>query len=75
MKLRDAIALGLFVSQTTYWSGTTMAATDNDERRSTLADQTAVAVTIYYEGLALVKDRRRRPGRSRLPGRQREDQA
>jgi len=36
-----------------------MAATDNDERRSTLADQTAVAVTIYYEGLALVKDRRR----------------
>jgi hypothetical protein len=30
-----------------------------DEHRSTLEDQTAVAVTIYNEDLALVKDRRR----------------
>ena len=40
------------------WSTTLMAA-PADERRSTLEDQTAVAVTIYNEDLALVKDRRR----------------
>nr|MBP6809299.1 DUF4139 domain-containing protein [Chromatiaceae bacterium] len=34
-------------------------ATSAEERRSTLDDQTAVAVTIYNEDLALVKDRRR----------------
>lgn len=34
-------------------------ATTADERRSTLDDQTAVAVTIYNQDLALVKDRRR----------------
>ncbi|MBP8197796.1 MAG: DUF4139 domain-containing protein [Chromatiaceae bacterium] len=39
------------------WSHATMAATA-EERRSTLDDQTAVAVTIYNEDLALVKDRR-----------------
>ena len=33
-------------------------ATTAEERRSTLDDQTAVAVTIYNEDLALVKDRR-----------------
>ena len=33
-------------------------ATTTEERRSTLDDQTAVAVTIYNEDLALVKDRR-----------------
>jgi hypothetical protein len=30
-----------------------------DEQRSTLADQTQVAVTIYNENLALVKDQRK----------------
>ena len=40
------------------WSHATMA-TSAEERRSTLDDQTAVAVTIYNEDLALVKDRRR----------------
>ncbi|MFZ1575489.1 MAG: DUF4139 domain-containing protein [Chromatiaceae bacterium] len=39
------------------WSHATMATTA-EERRSTLDDQTAVAVTIYNEDLALVKDRR-----------------
>jgi hypothetical protein len=34
-------------------------ATSAEEKRSTLDDQTAVAVTIYNEDLALVKDRRR----------------
>ncbi len=34
-------------------------ATSAEENRSTLDDQTAVAVTIYNEDLALVKDRRR----------------
>ncbi len=40
------------------WSHATMATTA-EERRSTLDDQTAVAVTIYNQDLALVKDRRR----------------
>jgi hypothetical protein len=40
------------------WSHATMA-TSAEEKRSTLDDQTAVAVTIYNEDLALVKDRRR----------------
>ncbi len=40
------------------WSHAAMATTA-DERRSTLDDQTAVAVTIYNQDLALVKDRRR----------------
>ncbi|MGB4335395.1 MAG: DUF4139 domain-containing protein [Chromatiaceae bacterium] len=40
------------------WSHATMA-TSAEENRSTLDDQTAVAVTIYNEDLALVKDRRR----------------
>ncbi len=40
------------------WSTSAMTAT-LDEQRSTLEDQTGVAVTIYNEDLALVKDRRR----------------
>ena len=40
------------------WSHAAMATTA-DESRSTLDDQTAVAVTIYNQDLALVKDRRR----------------
>ncbi|TNF53641.1 MAG: DUF4139 domain-containing protein, partial [Gammaproteobacteria bacterium] len=40
------------------WSTSAMTATP-DEQRSTLEDQTGVAVTIYNEDLALVKDRRR----------------
>ncbi len=40
------------------WSHATMA-TSAEEKRSTLDDQTAVAVTIYNQDLALVKDRRR----------------
>jgi hypothetical protein len=59
MKSLSHVTLGLFFSQTLSWSGTLMAATDNDEVRSTLAGQTAVAVTIYNQDLALVKDRRR----------------
>jgi hypothetical protein len=35
------------------------AAAQTDEQRSTLADQTQVAVTIYNENLALVKDQRK----------------
>ena len=51
-----AIALGLLSAL--LWSTSAMTATP-DEQRSTLDDQTAVAVTIYNEDLALVKDRRR----------------
>ena len=43
----------------------TAALAQSDEQRSTLADQTQVAVTIYNDNLALVKDQRRvtlRPG-------------
>jgi hypothetical protein len=40
------------------WSQTAMT-NATDERRSILEDQTAVAVTIYNENLALVKDRRK----------------
>jgi hypothetical protein len=58
MKPFYPIAFGLLVSPTLCWSGNLMAAT-NDELRTTLADQTAVAVTIYNDDLALVKDRRR----------------
>jgi len=49
-------ALGLLSAL--LWSTSVMTAT-LDEQRSTLSDQIAVAVTIYNEDLALVKDRRR----------------
>ncbi len=51
-----AFALGLL--STLLWSTSAMTVTP-DEQRSTLADQSAIAVTIYNEDLALVKDRRR----------------
>lgn len=51
-----ALALGLVSAL--LWSTTAMTATP-DEKRSSLDDQIAVAVTIYNEDLALVKDRRR----------------
>ncbi len=48
----------LCLLQVLLWSPAIMA-NPADEKRSTLEDQTAVAVTIYNEDLALVKDRRR----------------
>jgi len=59
MKPFYLVTFGLFLSQTPSWSGTPMAATQTEELRSTLTDQTHVAVTIYNQDLALVKDRRR----------------
>jgi hypothetical protein len=56
MKILPATSLCLL--QALLWSNPAMA-NPPDERRSTLDDQTAVAVTIYNEDLALVKDRRR----------------
>jgi len=56
MKIPGIIHLSLLPALC--WS-TLIMATNPEELRSTLDDQTAIAVTIYNEDLALVKDRRR----------------
>ncbi len=50
--------LSVLVISSGFLATATTAATD-DERRSTLDDQTALAVTIYNQDLALIKDRRK----------------
>jgi hypothetical protein len=52
-------ALAPCLGLTLLWSTSIMPMTGGEEQRSTLDDQVSVAVTIYNEDLALVKDRRR----------------
>lgn len=51
--MRPCLAVSLFASLTS------LSAVASDELRSTLADQQSVAVTIYNENMALVKDQRK----------------
>jgi hypothetical protein len=55
----SALSAGILLAQILIWSAQAMPATNANELRSTLEDQVSVAVTIYGEDLALVKDRRR----------------
>jgi hypothetical protein len=54
-----ALALALATAGATAQQATTPAAAVKQERRSTLDDQQSVAITIYNEDLALVKDARK----------------
>jgi hypothetical protein len=51
-----AVALALVAGA---WNASAQSTTPRPERRSTLADQQSVAITIYNEDLALVKDARK----------------
>lgn len=58
MKRSIPKTIGLCLGLALSWSKPTMSTTQAEELRSTLEDQRSVAVTIYNEDLALVKDRR-----------------